>query len=127
MCWSTCAVKNSVSRILYGLVPPFSRVLVMLVRFTLPTIDTECMKDIFYFITNNGLNSVTKKAVGSTSLNNVIFHGVRKLVILLNTMYISNRGRSSYKYYCSSRTVKDSWYVGVHNITGDIFIASVDI
>jgi hypothetical protein len=127
MCWSTCTIENSVSRILYGLVSSFSGVLMVLVRFTLPTIDTECMKDIFDFITNNGLTPVTKKSIGSTSLDNVIFEGVRKLVILLNTMYISNLGRSSYEYDSSSRAVKNSWYIRVHNITGDIFIASVDI
>jgi hypothetical protein len=77
-----------VCRILYGLVLSFSGVLVVLMRFTLPTVDTESTKDIFYFITNNSLTSVNKKAARSTSLNNIIFKSVRKLVILLDTMYL---------------------------------------
>jgi hypothetical protein len=95
-----------VCSILYGLVLSFSGVLVVLMRFTLPTVDTESTKDIFYFITNNSLTSVNKKAARSTSLNNIIFKSVRKLVILLDTMYVGDFCRSSYKINSSSRTIK---------------------
>jgi hypothetical protein len=49
----------------------------MLVVFAVPTVDTECTKDIDYFVTDNCLTSIAKKTIRSTSLNNVIFKSAR--------------------------------------------------
>jgi hypothetical protein len=65
MCWSTCTIENSVSRILYGLVSSFRGVLMVLVRFTLPTVNAECTKDIFNFVTNNGLTLSLRSRLGA--------------------------------------------------------------
>jgi hypothetical protein len=118
MCWCTGTIKNTIGGILDGLVLLFSGVLVVLVRFTLPTVNTKGTKDIFNVVTNNSLTSVTKKTIGSTSLNNVIFKGVRESVVPLNTMY---------EDYSGSRPIENSWFVGLHDITCDIFITSVFI
>jgi hypothetical protein len=92
MCWCTSMIKNTIGGILDGLVLLFGGVLVLLVRFTLPTVNTNGTKDIFNLVTSKSLTSVTKKAIGSTSLNNVIFESVRELVVLLNIMYVSYFG-----------------------------------
>jgi hypothetical protein len=56
MCSCTSSIRNTIFRILDGLVPSFSWVLVVLVRFTLPTVNTKGTKDIFYFFTKNTLS-----------------------------------------------------------------------
>jgi hypothetical protein len=80
MCWCTSTIKNTIGGILYGLVSSFRWFLVVLVRFTLPAINTKDTKDIFNLVTDNSFTSITEKAIGSTSLNNIIFDCVRKLV-----------------------------------------------
>jgi hypothetical protein len=127
MCWCTSTIKDTVGGILDGLVLSLARVLVVLVRFALPTVNTKGTTHICNLVTNNSLTSVTKKMIGSTSLNNVTFESGRELLVFLNTVYVSYFGRSSYKDYSGSRPVENCRYVGVNDITCDIFITSVDI
>jgi hypothetical protein len=64
------------------------------------------------------LNTVTDEFVGSTFLNNVVFKGIHKLGVLLDTIDI----RNMYVYPDGS-----SWDIRLNNITSIGFIVVIDI
>jgi hypothetical protein len=69
---SSGRTKNEISPILDGLVSSFSGVLMLLVGFTLPVVDTESAQYVGDFMTDNGLTAVTDEFQGGTTLDDVI-------------------------------------------------------
>jgi hypothetical protein len=121
---SSSTVKNAVGTILNGLVASFCRVLVVLMRFTLPIINTEGAKDISNLLTDDGLAAVTNQFQGGTTLDGVVFQGVDKLFVCLNAIDISDLGASANKDNSSSRTIMDGWDIRVDYVTGNILLTA---
>jgi hypothetical protein len=65
-------IKNAVSAILDGLIASFSWVMMLLVRLTLPVVDTEGAEDVCNLMTNNGLTTVADEFQGGTTLKSVL-------------------------------------------------------
>ena len=119
---SASTVKNAISTIVNGLVASFCRILVLLMRFTLPIINTEGAKDISNLMTDDGLAAVTNQFHGGTTLNDVVFQCVDKLFVCLNAIDVSDLGVSANKDNSSSGTIIDSWDIRVDNVTSNILL-----
>jgi hypothetical protein len=117
-------VKNAISAILNGLVASFCRILVLLMRFTLPIVNAEGAKNISNLVTDNGLAAVTNQFHGGTTLDDVIFQCVDKLFVCLNAIDISDLGVSANKDNSSSGTIIDSWDIRVDNVTSNILLTA---
>jgi hypothetical protein len=66
--------------------------MMLLVRFTLPIVNAETVNNICYFMTNNGLATVTDELKGGNRLDIVIFQGVDKIFVCRNAIDISDLG-----------------------------------
>jgi hypothetical protein len=102
-------VKNVVSTILDGLITSFSWVLMLLERFTLTVVDTEGAEDVCNLMTNNGLSMIADEFQGGTTLDDVIFQCVDKLLVFLDAIHISDLSVHSNKYHIIIRTSTDGW------------------
>jgi hypothetical protein len=121
---SSSTVKNAISTILKGLVASFCRILVLLMRFTLPIINTEGAKDISNLMTDDGLAAVINQFQGGTMLDDVVFQCVDKLFVCLNAIDISDLGAGANKDNSSSGTIIDDWDIRVDNVTGNILLTA---
>jgi hypothetical protein len=93
----TSMVKDTVGSAFDGLGALLSWSLVLLIRLTLPAGDTQGTKDVMYLITNDNLSTVTNELMRSSTISNIVFQGVDKLLIRFDAIDISDLGISSYK------------------------------
>jgi hypothetical protein len=119
---SSSTVKNAIGTILDGLIASFCRIVVLLMRFTLPIINTEGAKDVSNLMTDDGLAAVTNQFQEGTTLDDVVFQCVDKLFVCLNTIDISDLGASANKDNSSSGTIIDGWDIRVDNVTSNILL-----
>jgi hypothetical protein len=106
------------------LAAPFSWILVLLIRLTLPIGDTQGKKDVLYCITNDNLITVTNELMRSSAISNIGFQGAGKLLIRFDAIDISELGISSYKNNSSNGTIINSWDIGLEDVTSNRFIAT---
>jgi hypothetical protein len=113
-----------IGTILDGLVAPFCRILVLLMRFTLPIINSEGTKDIGNLMTDYGLATVTNELQWGTMLDDVVFQSVDKLFVCLYAVDISDLSASANKDNRCSGTIMNGWDIRVDNITGNILLTA---
>jgi hypothetical protein len=83
-------VNNAISTVLDGLVALLSRILVLLMGFTLPVVNPKGTKDVCNLVADNGLTTVTNEFQGGTMLDDFVLQCVTKLFIRLNPINISD-------------------------------------
>jgi len=117
-------VKYSIGSGLDSLKTVFSRVLVLLVWFTLPAPYKKGTEDILKLFTDFNLGAVTDKFIGCTMLMDIIFKGVDKLLVSFNAVDVTNHGITTNKELGNSNTTVNS---RIHSICCHRFIAVVHI
>ena len=125
--WGTGAVKDDVGGGFDRLDVSFSRVLVLLMGFTLPGTNVEGAKDVEDPFAGLRLGLVRDESVGSTTVMNDIFKGINKLLLSLHAINISGHGSGANKELSSRLPTKDGWGIREDSVRGEVFIAAVDI
>ena len=82
----TRAIKDPIGGSFDRLISPFSSILLLVIRFTLPTINTESTKDVLNLVTNNDLSTITNEFVRCSTLGNTVFQCIYKLLVSFNTI-----------------------------------------
>jgi hypothetical protein len=122
---SAGSVKDLVGCTFNGLVVPLSGVLLLVIRFTLPTIDAEGMKDVL--IPNNDLSTITNEFVWCATLGDTVLQCIDKCLIKFDTMDVNNLGVNANKDYSGNGPIINSRNISIHNITCDRFIMASGI
>ena len=78
-----------VSSMLDPPIAPFSSILVMVMRFRLPIINTEVTQDISNFIGNCSLSTIRYEQIHSTSFANIIHKYSGKIAICMDAINVT--------------------------------------
>ena len=124
---STSTVHNAVCSILDGLKATFRRILLLLMRFTLPITNAEGAEDVKNLLTDFDLRTITDELRRSTTISNIIFQGVDKLAIGFDAVNVSYLSIKASKDNSCSSTVVDSRDVRVYNIASNRLVTTSDI
>ena len=95
MGWITGPVHDTIGSGIQHLIATFSGILLLLMWFALPILNTQGAKNVNNLITNEHLGTVTDKLVGCITLNDVVFKGINKLFISFDAIDISHLGVNS--------------------------------
>jgi hypothetical protein len=76
----TGPVKNSVNNRLKHLIPPLTRVLMLLVQLTLPIGDAKGAENIFDLVADLNLGAIADQFCWSSTSTNIILKGINKLL-----------------------------------------------
>jgi len=123
----TGTVHDAVGGGLDSLVATFCRVLLLLVRFTLPVTNDQSAQNVENFVADLHLSAVTDELVGSTSLTDVVFKGVNKLAVSLDAIDISNLSVITNKQNSGSRSIVNGRNISVDNVTCNGLLAPENI
>ena len=95
--WSTGPIKDDIGGSFDHLDASFSRVLVLLMDFTLPGTNVEGAKDVQDPFACLRLGLVRDESVGVTTVTDDIFKGIDKFFLSLHTINISGHGSSAHE------------------------------
>jgi hypothetical protein len=104
-----------------------SRILLLLVGLTLPVTNKQRSKEVMSTLTDLDLTSITDQAVGSSPFSDLIFKRVYELPISLNPVNVGDQGSRADKDNGRGSTVGNSRFIGVNDVTGDIFTATMNV
>jgi hypothetical protein len=99
--WCTRKVHNTIGGGLDGCIPIFSKILIRMVRFTVPRTDDKSMKDLLNSFTHFRFCAIADQLAHCSPFSDVIFQGVNEFLIRLESVYISNKRFASHKKLCS--------------------------
>jgi hypothetical protein len=84
MVQGTRTVKDAICSALDCLVAALSLVLLLLMGLRLPTFDTKVAENILNFVADENLSIIAKKFMWCTTVCDVIFQGIDKLLICVS-------------------------------------------
>ena len=93
--------------------------MLLVVRFTLPTINAESTEDILNLITHNDLSAITNEFVWGATLGNTIFQCIDELLVRFDAMDVSNLSVNPNKDDCGNGSIINSGNISINNITSD--------
>ena len=105
-------------------IPPFKRVMILMVGFRVQTTAMAHSEDIFWFVRNFYLCIVTDKLTHSSTKSDVIFEGADKLLRRLHGVDIRDQGIFANKDLSHHDTRVDGWGIREYGICGYSFICS---
>ena len=97
MGWGSDLVHYGIDRCLELLDPTFSKILMLVMRFTLPVIDAICTQDFLDLVAYLHLGAVTDKLSRGASCPDLVFQSIDELPISFNGIYISDKGFNANK------------------------------
>jgi hypothetical protein len=106
---------------------PFSRILKLLMGFTLPIIDTISMKDFSNLVASLNFGAVADKLVRSSPMMDLIFKRVNQLLISFHSIDVSKECIIINKQLCGCGTGINCGCIRVHDIHGNRLIVVMDI
>jgi hypothetical protein len=121
------AIHDVISILLDGPIPRLSRILMRMVWLTLPIRDTIGTKDVLNFLGNLNLGSVTEESIHSSPSAYVILQCMEKIRVLLHAIPISEQRFAADKNLSYSSTIIHSRCIRVHSVSGNSFIAPMNI
>ena len=113
--------------VLDSLVSTLGWVLVLEVGFARPSLDTEITEYIGSDLANDGLSVITEKSIHSSPFADIIPEAVDKILFLLDTIDIGNKGGLSHEKPGLDRSIVNSWAISIDKVGGDFLVATVDI
>jgi hypothetical protein len=93
---------------LNGMVLSSNIILVLLIWLNFSTFNTERTQIILNFVTDKDLCTITDKFIWFTALDDIIFHGIHKLLITLYTIDIGHVSIITNKQHSSNRATSTS-------------------
>src|SRR5687768_15454159 len=87
---------------IYILVLPFCRILVLVMRFTLPVLDDVVPEYVLHFVTDLNLCSITNQLGHGASSSDVVLKDMDKLLICFHWISITHHELSTNKELCCS-------------------------
>jgi hypothetical protein len=105
----------------------FGVVLLLVVRLTLPTWDTESMEDSFNLLANFYLGPVTDELTWGSPFAYIVFQHVDKFPAIFDSIGIRDVGVTTYKNDGSGGTLIKCRGIGVDDITCNGFVVAVNI
>ena len=103
------AVHDGVDQSLQLLNPAFSKVLMLIMRLTLPIINAVSSQDFLDLVTDFHLGSITDELSGSSPSPDLVFQSVDELPISLNGIDIGDKGLHANKNLGNGGTRVNSW------------------
>ena len=105
----------------------FGVVLLLVVRLTLPTWDTESMEDSFNLLANFYLGPVTDELMWSSPFAYIVFQCVDKFTVIFDSISIRDVGVTAYKNDGCGGTVIECGCIGIDDITCNSFVTAVNV
>ena len=118
---STSAIHDAIGGVLDHLEAALGGVLLLLVGFTLPGRDKESTEDGHDLLADVDLGAITEKARGGTACLDVVFKGVHQLLVIFETVDVSDSSVGPHTKRVSSGAIIDSRRVRADNVHGDGF------
>jgi hypothetical protein len=110
----TGSFKKTICCTSNGLVTLFVRILMLLVRFTLPTFNRYSAQNVLDLVTNDDLCTIADERMWC----------VQKLLITFDSIDISHLSIFTNKHHCRNGAIVNSGYIRIDNITCDWFLTS---
>ena len=123
----TGLVKNVVDSAFDELVATFSVVLVFVVRFGLPVIDSVVAKEVKDFVRDFGLSAVANEFVHGSAATKVVFQGADELAVRFHGVDVRNQCFNSDKDLSNCGAAVDGRGIGIDGVGGNRLTSSMNI
>ena len=120
-------VQESISHPLDVLNTPFTRILVLLVRFTLPARNTQCTQYIQNPFTDFGLGAIAQELFHCSPIANVILQCIDQLLLCSHTIDVSDGRFRTDIDLCACTAIINGRDITIHCIHGNGLFTSMHI
>ena len=120
-------VKNIVDSAFDELVATFGVVLVFVVRFGLPVIDSVVAKEVKDFVRDFGLCAVANEFVHGSAAAKVVFQGADELAVCFHGVDVRNQCFNPNKDLGNCGAAVDGRGIGVDGVCGNRFTTAMNI
>ena len=123
----TNAIHDGIHQLLELLDPALSKILMLIMRFTLPIIDAVSMQDFLDLVVYLYLGAVADKLGWGSPCPDSVFQSIDELPIGFDGINISDKGFDTNKNLSDGSTRVNSWGVRIYGICCNWLISPVDI